>query len=123
MLHSIYHYVPRVGMPALPWDELYFSSKGEVTCGTVGYTNWPIVSLHQIGVTIYVLMTEAINTVLARKTSMNLMEKFSTENAGVNVIRGCKTIYLPTPYMGVFMGGGSCLLKLGGGCEAPLLIP
>ena len=61
LLYSISSYVPWAEIPTSPWDNLSFASKGEGTCGAVGYANYVISSLHQIGAALYVPTAESIN--------------------------------------------------------------
>ena len=35
LLHSVSSYIPRMGLPASPWDNLSFALKGDVTYGAV----------------------------------------------------------------------------------------
>ena len=44
-----------MGLPASPWDDLSFMSKGDVTCSAVAFANWQTTSLHPIGSTVHVL--------------------------------------------------------------------
>ena len=39
LMHSVSRYVPCMGNPPSPWYNLFFASKGEVTCGIVGCAN------------------------------------------------------------------------------------
>ena len=54
LLNSVSRYVPWLGIPTSPWDDVYLNSKGGVTCGAVRYANWLTSILHQIGAAFYV---------------------------------------------------------------------
>ena len=88
-------------MPLLPWDYLSFTSKFKVTCGAIGCTTWLTESLHQIGVSIYVLRLKEIDTDLAAKPSSELLGPFTANGACANDVRVLKTILLLSPYMGM----------------------
>ena len=74
LLHSISNYVPRIGMPPSPWDDLYFPFK----C---------------------VLTVDAINTALVGYPIIDLLIPFTVDDAGVDAVPVSKTIYLTVPYM------------------------
>ena len=103
LLHSMLNYLPRMGMPPSPWDNLSFVSKGKMNCVTVGCANCFTASLHQIGSAIYVLTVEAIDTDMAADPSAELLERFLFENSGIDSVCFHKTIYLPYPYLGMFL--------------------
>ena len=65
LLHLVLRYMPRMGILPSPWGNLYVVPKGKVTYGTVTYKNCLMVSLHQIGIDVYVPIFKAIDAALA----------------------------------------------------------
>ena len=61
LIHLVSHNIPWMGMPALPWDDLSFTLKGEVTCGAIGCDNWLMEIFYQINTDVYIPAEEAIN--------------------------------------------------------------
>ena len=57
-------------MPPSPWEDLFFVSKGGITCDAVVCTKWLTVILHQNGATVKGLMVQAIDAVLAAKPAL-----------------------------------------------------
>ena len=62
LLHLVSSYVPRMGMPASPWENLYFALKGDITCGACACANWQTASLNQIRATVHVYVDLAIDS-------------------------------------------------------------
>ena len=88
-----------MGMPPSPWYDLSFMLKGEVICGTFMCANWLTSILHHIGTAVHVSTAQAINFALAIK----LLGPFASGNSDMESIRICKTIYLPSPFVGIFL--------------------
>ena len=103
LLHLVLNYIPRMGMSASPWDELYFPLKRDVTCGAIAYDNRKTAKLHQIGSIVHFLTDLAIDSELAHDPGMDLLGPFITVNADVEPLRVCKTIYLPVPFIEIFL--------------------
>ena len=87
----------------MSWAEISFVSKGKVTCGTITCSNWLTESLHHIGAAIYTPIADAIDAALDSNPSEDIIGKFYTNNNGVNKVCVHITIYLPAPYMGMFL--------------------
>ena len=103
LLNYISNYVPQMGMPQSPWDDLYFTSKGKGTRGSAGCANCPTASLNQIGATLKTPTAEAINVGLAGDPSVDILGLLSAGDASINVSCTRKTIYLLAPYVGMFL--------------------
>ena len=103
LLHLVSSYVPHMGMPPPPWDDLSFVSKEEVTCGVVVCANWLMAKLHQIGAMVHVPMAQAIHVALSADPKTDLLGPFTTDDADVDAIHVQKTIYLPSPFTGIFL--------------------
>ena len=92
-----------MGMLTSPWEDLSFASKGEVACSTARYDNWLINSIHQIGDSVYVVTAKVIESALSENLNLDLLGPLSADDSDMEVIRIKKTIYLPTPYVGIFL--------------------
>ena len=103
MLHSVSIYASYMGITLSPWYDISFASKGEVTCSTAGCANWITTILHHIGAVLYILASQAIYAAMASDPDMDLMGPFTAYNAYVNSILFINKIYLPLPYMGIFL--------------------
>ena len=75
---SISNYVPRMGLPASPWDDRSFASEGGITCGTIACANWPLEILHHIRATFHVPMDLAIDAALDADLDTDLLGTFSS---------------------------------------------
>ena len=103
LIHSVSSYPPHMGIPPSPWDDLSFASKGKVACSTVRYDNFLMISIHQIGDSVYVVTAQVIESALSENLNLDLLGPLSADNSYMEVIRIKKTIYLPTPYVGIFL--------------------
>ena len=60
-------------------------------------------SIHQIGDSVYVVTAQVIESALSENLNLDLLGPLSADNSDMEVIRIKKTIYLPTPYVGIFL--------------------
>ena len=90
-------------MPASPWDDGSLALKGDIICRKISCANWPLASLHQIGATVHVSTDLAIDAPLAADLETDLLRPFSSTDADVDPLRVRKTIYIPTPFVGLFL--------------------
>ena len=103
LLHLVSSYVPRMGMPASPWENLYFALKGDISCGACACANWQTASLNQIRATVHVCVDLAIDAELAADPDIDLLGPFTSTDVDVEPLRVRKTIYLPAPFFGIFL--------------------
>ena len=92
-----------MGIPPSLWDDLYFALKGEVTCGVVVCANWLTARFHHIGITAHVPTAQAIDAALAANPKLDLLGPFFAEGADMDSIRVRNIIYLPDPFLGIFL--------------------
>ena len=59
--------------------------------------------LHQIGARLHVPVEQSIDTALTSDPELDLLGPFAADESDVEVICVSKTIYLPTPFVGVFL--------------------
>ena len=71
----------------MPWDDLSFASKGEVTYGAIRCTNWLNASLYHTGAALYVPTVEVIDAALASELDIYLIGPFSAKDSGINAMR------------------------------------
>ena len=103
LLHSVSNYVPRMGLPASPWDNRSFASKGDITCETIACANWLPEILHHIRATVHVPMGLAIDSALTDDLDTDLLGTFSSMDAKVEPLHARKTIYPPATFFGIFL--------------------
>ena len=103
LLHLVSSYTRHMGMLAPTWDDLYFVSNVKVTRGAVVCTNWLTSRLHQIGATVHVLRAQVIDAALASDLKLDLMGPFTMDDADMDAIHFRNTIYLPAPFLGIFL--------------------
>ena len=60
-------------------------------------------SLHHIGATIHVPASQTIDAVLATNTKLDLLGPFAADNIDVDAIHISNTIYLTSPFLGIFL--------------------
>ena len=103
ILHSVYNYVLRMGLPDPPWDDDSFSSKGEICCGTISCVNWLLASLHQIGSMVYLPTDLAIDTTIAADPDADLLGNFTSMYTNVEPLCIRNNIYLSAPFIEIFL--------------------
>ena len=103
LLHSVSNYVPNMGLPESLWDDGSFVSKGGISCRTIACVNWLPASLHQIGSTVYFPTDLAIDTTLVSNLGADLLGPFTSTYANVEPLCIRKTIYLPAPFIEIFL--------------------
>ena len=92
-----------MGIPPSTWDGLSFTSKGELTWGTVSCTYWLPYSLHQIGDALYVLTAQSIDAALVSNPKLDLLRPFTAEYSEVGSVQVRKIIHLSALYVGIFL--------------------
>ena len=103
LLRPVSSYVPQMWMPLSTWGDLSFALNGNVTRGAVRCANCLTVSLHHIDAALYILTPESIYTALSSDPNLYIIGPFTAEYDGVGFVCVHKTIYLPAPYMGMFL--------------------
>ena len=103
LLHSVIHYVSRMGRPPRKWDYGIFSNRGNVSYGTAPLTEWDPTYLH-LALAAYVPSAAAINTSLSYIANLTLLGPYRAGNVGVEIIRCRKTLYFSTLYVGLLLG-------------------
>ena len=77
--------------------------RGGISCGNIACANWPPTSLHQIGDAVHVTTYLDIDATLSANPDTNLLGIFYSTDAGVEPFRINKTVYLPAPFVEIFL--------------------
>ena len=93
-----------------------FVNRGDVSYRTAPLVVWDPTYLH-LALSIYVPSAAAIDTSLAGDTNIKLLEPYGVADAGVEIIRYRKTVYVPITLCGFIVVYGSFP---GGSAEPPL---
>ena len=102
LLHSVIHYASRMGRPTSQWDNWTFTNRGDVSYGTVTLAVWYSTYLH-LAPAVYVPSAAAIDTSLAGDPNVALLGPYGAGDSGAEIIRCCKTVYVPAPYVGLLL--------------------
>ena len=103
LLHSVSRYASRVGSPPCQWDNRTFANRGDVSYGTARLENWYPTYLY-LAPAVHVPSAATIDTSLACDANLTLLGPYGAGDAGVEIIRCFKTVYVPAPYVGLFLG-------------------
>ena len=102
MLHSVSYYTSRMGQPSCKWDDGTFANRGDVSYGTAPLEVWEPTYLH-LAPAVYVPSAAAIDTSLAGNANITLIGPYGAGDAGDEIIRCCKTVYVSAPYVGLLL--------------------
>ena len=99
LLHSIDHYASWMGRTASKWYDRIFTNRGDVSYGTAPLAVWDPTYLH-LAPSVYMPIAVAIDTSLAGGPNVTLLGPYGAGDVGGEFIRCCKTVYVPTTYVG-----------------------
>ena len=102
LLHSVSYYASRMGRPPCRWDDGTFVNRGEVSYSTAPLAVWVPTYLH-LAPAVHVPSVAAIDTPLSGDTNVTLLGPYGAGDAGVEIIRCRKTVYVPAPYVGLLL--------------------
>ena len=103
LLHSISCYDSQIGRPPCRWDDDTFANRGDVAYGTAPLAQWDSDDLH-LAPAVLVPSAAAIDASVASYNDLKLLGTYGAGDAGVEIIRCCKTVYVPAPYVGLLLG-------------------
>ena len=78
--------------------------------GTAPLAKWDPTYLH-LAPAVYVSSATAIYTPLSCDAILTLIRPFGAGDAWVEIIRCCKTVYVPEPYIGLLLGANFTLVE------------
>ena len=105
LIHSVSHYASRMGRPDSKWDNRAFANRGDVSYGTTPLAVWDPTYLH-LASAIYLPSAATIDTSLAGNPNVTLLVPYGAGDAGVEIIRCRKAVYVPAPYVGLLLSKG-----------------
>ena len=77
-------------------------NRADVSYGTAPLAVWDPTYLH-LAPAVYVPSAAAIDTSLSGDANITLLGPYGAGDAGVEIIRCCKTVYIPAPYVGLLL--------------------
>ena len=110
LLHSVSNYTRRMVTPPCQWDVGNFANRGDMSYGTAPLANWDPTYLH-LSPDVYVPSAAAIDTSLSGDANLTLLGPYGVVDAGAEIIRCCKTVYIPAPYVGLLLGTNLTLIE------------
>ena len=105
LLYSVSHYTSRMGCPSRKWDNRTFANRGDFSYGTAPLAVWDSTYLH-LAPSVYVSSAAAIDTSLSGYPNVTLMGPYGAGDTRVEIIRYRKTVYVPAPYVRLFLSAG-----------------
>ena len=102
--HRPQRFEARFGLPATPWDDTVFAFKGEVVRGQMpAVVNWAPNNFHQVNAQLRVPTNEMAQQLIAANPRPVLVGPFQNGDAGTEVVRVRRTIFVPPPYVPLFL--------------------
>ena len=89
-----------MGRPSSKWDDGAFTNHGDVSYSTTPLSVWDPTYLH-LAPAVYVPSAAAIDNSLAGNSDITILVPYGAGDAGVEIIRCHKTVYVPVPYVGL----------------------
>ena len=96
------YYASRIGRPVSKWDGRTFANRVDVSYGTAPLSVLDPTYLH-LAPAVYMPSAAAIDTSLSGNPNVTLLGPYGAGDAGVEIICCCKTVYVPAPYVGLFL--------------------
>ena len=91
-----------MGQPPCKWDDGTFGNRGDISYGTATLAVWYPTYLH-IAPAVYVPSAATIDTSISGDANITLLGPYGAGDAGVEIIRCRKTVYVTAPYVGLFL--------------------
>ena len=92
-----------MGRPASQWDDRKFANRGDVSYGTAPLEVWYPTYPHLFPA-VYIPSAATIDTSLAGDPTITLLGPYGAGDGGAEIMRCCKTVYVPAPYVGLLLG-------------------
>ena len=104
LLHTVSHYVSRMGRPPCRWDGESFANQGDVAFGTAPLAHWDPAYLY-LAAAVNVPSAAAIDATISGDAGLKMMGPYGAGDAGVESVCCRKTVYVPAPYVDLLLGG------------------
>ena len=99
-----------MGSPPCKWDDRNIANRGDVSYNTAPLAEWDPIYLH-LAPAVHVPSAATIDTSLSGDTNLTLLGPYGAGDAGVEIIRCRKTVYVPAPYVGLLLGADLTLVE------------
>ena len=99
-----------MGRPTSQWDNKTFVNQGYVFYGIAPLAVWDPTYLH-LDPAVYVTSATTIDTSLTGDPNITLLGPYGAGEVGAKIIRCCKTVYVPAPYIGLLLGNNLTLVE------------
>ena len=92
-----------MGRPPCCWDDEKFANRGDVSYGTAPLAQWDPAYLHLVP-DVHIPSAAVIDAAIAGDPDLKLLGPYGAGDAGFESICCHKTVYVPTPYVGLLLG-------------------
>jgi hypothetical protein len=103
LLHRVAKFHAVVGMPPHQWDNRAFAFKGDLVQGQLPSVDFGSDYLHQIPGQQTVPTSDALTQLLAGDPALDMVGPFANGEAGTELIRTRRCIYVPPRYVTLFL--------------------
>ena len=103
LLHRVAKYHAVVGMPAHQWSDRAFAFKGDLVEGQMPSVDWDSTYLHQINGQQRIPTQDALTQMLAGDPNLVLVGPFDNADAGTELFRTRRSMYVPPRYVTLFL--------------------
>ena len=105
--HRLTKFLPRMGMPASPWDDKVFAFSGDLLHGQLSTVTWERVLYQPVSNNAIIVGTDTlIEDQLGVDTNVQMMGPFADGDEGTERVRVRNTVYLPPHVCERNAGGG-----------------
>ncbi len=102
--HSISKFTPRLGMPATPWDNFLFATKGDLYENVAQTTYWRSEYFHQVPGQFRVGTPATLDTALGGDPLLEQqVGPYNDQDAGTEIVRCRRCMYCPPKYVALMM--------------------
>ena len=103
LLHSVSYHTSWMGRPPCRWYDDTFANRGDVAYGTALLSQWDPAYI-PLASAVLVPSAAAIDASIAGDPDLKLLWTYGAGDAGFESICCRKTVYVPAPYFGLFLG-------------------
>ena len=95
----------RMGLPATQWDKQMYCQRGELYQNQAQLVMWNAAYFCQVNAAIRIPTRYTINNLYTGDNDTVSLGPFGDNDAGTEVVRICRTCYVPPAYVGMFLEG------------------